>query len=308
MKKSIVVFGANGFIGNNLARYVVDNGLLKKYKFLFVGNKSIQNRIDGLNYELLDLTNTVSLTNLLLSFKPNYIINLAGVIDNVSLDNCIKVNAELPRKIIEIVLQHNLVIDNILLIGSAAEYGENINFPISESEELQPLNYYGLSKVIQTEYFKFYSKRLNINVARTFNVIGPFISNKLAIGVFIDKINKCNNGGVIHTGSLLSKRDYLDVNDVISAFFSVLFKGKSGEIYNVCSGKGISMSDILDNLIKASGKNIQVVIDDKLFKQVNVSVSYGDNIKLKTHTEWEAKIDLKESCRSFFKSQNDFTK
>ncbi|GGF08133.1 NAD-dependent epimerase/dehydratase family protein [Flavobacterium limi] len=300
MKKSIVVFGANGFIGSNLARYVVDNNLLDEYEFLFVGNKTIHYKIEGLNYELLDLTNSFALTDFLLKIKPNYIINLAGVIDNVSLDNCLSINAELPRKIFEIVLLHDLVIDNILLVGSAAEYGENKNFPISESEKLHPLSYYGLSKTIQTEYFKFYSQRLNINVVRTFNVIGPFISNKLAIGAFIDKINKCNDKGIIHTGSLSSKRDYLDVNDVIAAFLSVLFKGKSGEVYNVCSGKGISMSDILNSLIKASGKSIQVVVDDKLFKQVNVPVSYGDNTKLKKHTGWEAKIDIENSCKNLF--------
>lgn len=300
MKKSIVVFGANGFIGSNLAKYVIDNNLLDEYSFLFVGNKTIVNKLDRLKYELLDLTNVDLLTDFLLRVKPNYIINLAGVIDNLSLDNCLQVNAELPRKIIEIVLQHNLVLDNILLIGSAAEYGENVNFPISESEELQPLNNYGLSKVIQTEYFKFYSQRVNINIARTFNVIGPFISNKLAIGAFIDKISKCNNEGTIHTGSLSSKRDYLHVNDVIAAFFCILFNGKSGQIYNVCSGKGISMNDILDSLIKASGKNIKVVVDDTLFRPVNVPVSYGDNSKLKVQTGWNSTIDLEESYVSFF--------
>lgn len=301
MKKSIVVFGANGFIGSNLTRYIVNNNLLNKYSFLFVVNKNINNRIEGLNYKSLDLTDNALLTDFLLTTKPNYIINLAGIIDSNNLSNCLNINAELPRKIIEIIIRHKLVIDNLLLIGSAAEYGENTNLPIAESEELVPLNYYGLSKVIQTEYFKFYSKRLNINIARTFNVIGPFISNSLAIGAFIDKINKSEKGGTIYTGSLSSKRDYLHVNDVINAFFSILFNGKSGEIYNVCSGKGISMSDILDSLIKASGKNINVISDDSLYKQVNVPVSFGNHFKLKVHTGWEPKIDLEESYGEFFK-------
>ena len=61
------------------------------------------------------------------------------------------------------------------------------------------------------------------------------------------------------------------------------------------------MNDILDSLIIASGKNIKVVSDDSLFKKVNVPVSFGNHIKLKTHTGWEPKIDLEESYGEFFK-------
>jgi GDP-4-dehydro-6-deoxy-D-mannose reductase len=300
MKKKIIVFGSTGFIGRNLLNYVAQTKMNEKYSFIFVSRTPGVKEDKEFVHKYFDVTDFSKLSQFLIESKPDYIINLAGVISGVDLDTCLKVNAEFPRKILENIIIHNLKVENVLLIGSAAEYGENSNFPISEAELLQPLNPYGLSKVIQFEYFKFYSKRCNVNLARTFNVIGPYMSNKLAIGSFIEKINNCQNKGQINTGSLSSKRDYLHVYDVVSAFFDILFKGESGEVYNICSGEAISMNNILDSLIHASGKNIKVKVDESLFNSINVSINYGDNSKLKKLSGWDFKMDLKESCKELF--------
>lgn len=295
MKKKILVLGGNGFIGRNLAGYALANGLLNEYSFVFVGRNSIHDSIDGITYKLADLADFEVLKELLLSLKPDYIINLAGIIDAADLDLCIRLNAELPRKLIEIILENGLPVENILLVGSAAEYGDNVAVPLVETAELRPLNSYGLSKVIQTEFFKFYASRIRLNMARTFNIVGPYISNRLSIGSFIEKINGCNEGDTIYTGNLSSSRDYLHVDDVIDAFLKILFNGRSGEIYNVCSGNPISMEEILDSLIMASGKTIHVEIKEDLVRKGDVPVSFGNHQKLTDHTGWSQRIAIKDT-------------
>lgn len=294
MKKSIAVFGSTGFIARNMIDYVLQTKMFENYSFIFVSRVPAYKTYEELNFEYFDIMNFTKLSEFLIEKKPEYIINLVGVFGEADLDTCLNVNADLSRKILENIITYNLKVENVLLIGSAAEYGNNINYPISEKELLYPENNYGLSKVIQFEYVKFYSRFCNVSLARTFNVAGPFISNKLAVGSFIEKINNCENGGVIKTGSLLSKRDYLHVRDVISAFFEILFKGKTGEVYNVCSGEAISMKSILDSLIKCSGKKINVIVDESFSKSSDVSISLGDNTKLRGLSGWNRKMNLKD--------------
>jgi GDP-4-dehydro-6-deoxy-D-mannose reductase len=303
MIKKIVVFGANGFIGENFSEYIFDKKLINNFKFILVANKSTNSKKEGIEYELCDLTNYKSLTELLVLINPNFIINLAGVTGNFELDLCLQVNAEVPRKIMEIIIKNNLKVEKMLLIGSAAEYGANTNFPLSEKEELSSLNNYGLSKIIQTQYFNYFKDKINMNIARTFNVIGPHISNKLAIGSFIEKIKNCEDGGTIYTGDLSAQRDYLHIEDVLDAFMKILIEGKKGEIYNVCSGKCMSMREILDNLIEASEKSINVIEQEISSIPSNVSKSRGNNAKLISHVDWNQKIVLNETYDAFFKTK-----
>ena len=294
-----MILGSNGFIGKNLVRYILTNDLMNEFSFILVGRKQTEEKIDGITYRFADLTNYNLLESLLVSTAPNYIINLAGIIDS-DLDACIQLNAELPRKILEIIISNKLSIDKVLLIGSAAEYGGNSSVPLTEPDDLRPLSPYGLSKLIQTEYFRYYAPKIKVNLARTFNIIGPFISNKLSIGSFIEKINQCGDYDFIYTGNLSSKRDYLYVDDVISAFLSILISGRPGEIYNVCSGEAISMHHIVSSLIRVSGKTIEVKIDPGLVREIDIPISYGNNQKIIDHTGWSPKIRTEEMYSKLF--------
>lgn len=291
-KQKILVLGAGGYLGSQLMEYSAKKELSSAYTFFWCFRKQVTQ--DSENSFSFDVKNQDILISTLNNVKPDYIINLVGLTHGADYTSFYELNAEFSRQLFEAVLSANILVKNILLIGSAAEYGNNISIPLKETDRLMPCGLYGLSKVLQTNYFKYYTANTTINatLARTFNLIGSDMPKNLSIGAFVDKINKCKNDDSIEVGNLLAKRDYLYIEDALHAFMTLLINGKSGEVYNVCSGKAVTMQEILDGLIVASGKKIKIVIDETLFRPNDILISVGSNQKIKTQLQWAPKTDL----------------
>ena len=147
-------------------------------------------------------------------------------------------------------------------------------------------------------YFRAY--KLAINIARTFNIIGPGISKSLAIGSFFNQVQNLQEGDSLTVGNIKTKRDYLDIMDVIDAYWKILTSGQLGEIYNVCSGKSISMEDILNLMIQYAQKEIGIAIDESLIRKNDVMDNYGDNSKLINQLGWSNQISLEDSIKTLF--------
>ena len=173
-------------------------------------------------------------------------------------------------------------IRRILLIGSAAEYGMPSQNPVSETSELKPNTFYGLSKVIQTEVAMFYSnyKSVPVIVARTFNLFGLGLPRHLAVGNWEHSIKKAKNGDLISVGNLKAQRDYINIEDAVNDYLIILFFGDIGQIYNVCSGKPVEMKLILERLLEISKKSLSPVEDKSRMKKCDTPLIFGDRTKL----------------------------
>lgn len=288
----ILVLGINGFTGKHFQDFIVKNKLLKDASFVGV-DKAIEKRI-GIYYKKIDLSCHKDLENLILDVAPDYIINFAGIFNSKSFSELENINAGISRNIFEVILRNRLAVKNTLLIGSAAEYGLNSNLPIAEEARLNPVSPYGVSKAIQTVYANYYYANFgaNVNIARTFNVIGRYLSPLLSISSFVEQIRKTRNGGKILVGNLNTKRDFLDIVDVVNAYWKILMNGKQGQVYNVCNGKSLYIKDILNFLIKRSGKKICIEVKKEYLRKNDILDSYGDNSKLKKDTGWKEKNDI----------------
>lgn len=291
----VLILGINGFSGSHFQRHIFQRGLSREYSFIGIDVKGKCH--PDIVFKKVDLLKHENLEALILDVHPDYIINLAGTFDCIDFDLMLKINANISRNICECVLRHRIPIKKILLIGSAAEYGRAERFPIMDTAPANPVNNYGLTKVIQTIYAEFYFNNfnLNVNVARTFNVIGKNISRALSIGAFIDQIKNAKDGDNIYVGNIDNKRDFLDIDDVIEAYWEILLKGRSGEIYNVCSGVSYSIKDLLNHLIEGAGKRLNIVVRKEYIKRADIMDCYGDNSKLMRDTNWKQKADIWES-------------
>ncbi len=288
MKSKILIFGISGFTGKHLVRYLVRNNLLNDY---YVKGYDINESPENYPVEtqILDLTLKNELEEIIISEKPDYIINLACSTNNNDFESLIKINVNLPKNIIDIIISKKIILKKLLLIGSAAEYGSNINLPLTEESELCPVNLYGLSKVYQSKLAEYYFRlhSININVARTFNIFSDDLPANLSIGSFIKQINDLEDGGTLNVGNLNSKRDFLQIENIIDAYWKILITGKNGQVYNVCSGKSILIKDILDWLISKSGKKININCETSRYKEFDIIDSYGDNKKLLNQLSWK---------------------
>jgi GDP-4-dehydro-6-deoxy-D-mannose reductase len=81
-------------------------------------------------------------------------------------------------------------------------------------------------------------------------------------------------------------RDFLHVEDVVSAYISLVSRGQPGEVYNVCSGVGVRVGDVAQEVLAAAGVRAPFEADPSAQTDVDVPVLIGSNAKLRAATGW----------------------
>ncbi|MDE2027111.1 MAG: NAD(P)-dependent oxidoreductase [Candidatus Omnitrophica bacterium] len=304
MKSKIMIWGINGFTGWHFQRYIQRKRLTDKYAFVGV-DQSIRKIMD-IDYVRADLCQDGQCEKLIKRHEPDYVINLAGLLRAEAMEDMIRVNVQVSRTLLDVVLRQHMPVKKILLIGSAAEYGFPPCLPVPEDTPPNPVNPYGLSKVIQSQFAHYYFKNhaVPVVIARTFNVIGRHISPFLSVGSFLNQIRNVKNGGAIHVGNLETRRDFIDIADVVEGYWKLLFRGRNGGTYNLCRGESVLIKDILQGMIERSRKNIKIVVRSENLKQGDVLDIYGDNTKIKQDTGWRPRIDMNEALDRLFSNDH----
>lgn len=275
----VLITGSNGFTGRHLVRYLQQNSDLDLY--------CVARSKKQVNDYICDLTDYDLVNNLIQEIQPEQIYHLAGSFTNdYQIDYA---NNVLSSKNILNSLVENKLYCRVLLIGSAAEYGfikEEEN-PVQENHSLNPVSIYGLTKVFQTHLMKFYHQvhELDIVMARTFNLLGNQISDRLFIGRIYQQIEQYKKGEIekITLGSLDAKRDYIDVHEAIKYYETVMNDGKKGEIYNVGSGFSVKLSDLLKKILLDNDLTMDIIEIKSIsfVNKVNINDIFADLSKVK---------------------------
>lgn len=301
MEKRILVLGSEGFIGKKFIEF--QKALDFPHKNLFmVDIREIKKQ----NYYKCNASNYENLNSIIQKIVPDEIYNFSGSFSNVFEIDYTN-NVMVSKNIFDSLIQNKQTSCKVLINGSAAEYGfiKETSAPVKEVSSLNPVSFYGLSKVYQTFLAKTYFLRDNVNVfvTRPFNIIGYGISDKLFIGRLISEIEQnITNRKKINLGNLESERDYLDIDDLLKAYNLIMEKGTPGEVYNIGSGKSIKMLDLLRIFLEVFNIDFKDVELNKDFvRRFDVPKIVGDISKLK-ELNWHPAISLKESV-SKIKSQ-----
>lgn len=192
----------------------------------------------------------------------------------------------------------------IMVPGSAEAYGrvDPKDLPITELQPLRPRNPYGLSKASQEMIAQYYQEAfgMNIYLTRSFNYTGPgqpagFVCSDFANQ--IAEIERGMKGPVISVGNLKAKRDFLDIRDVVRAYRAIVEEGRPGVVYNVCSGRSVSIEEVLETLVRMSHSKISVSADPARLRPVDVPDFVGDNSRLVRETSWRQRIAFADSLR-----------
>lgn len=284
----ILITGAAGFTATHLSKLLAgQSDPASPPNELFFTSLRTNKPEYCTHYIPCDLTQFESVNSLLSSIRPDQIYHLAGSFTNdYALDYAANVLS--TKNILEALLRSKTDV-KVLLIGSAAEYGavEEAENPITEGHLLKPISIYGLTKVYQTHLMNYYCRvhNLNIVMARTFNIFGKGMSNRLFVGRIYEQIEKYNRQEIskITVGNLKNRRDYLNVEDTVKHYRAIVAWGSPGEIYNVGSGKSIRIDDLLAKLLDEAGLAHDVIEEQiyKANKQIEVTDIYADMSKTK---------------------------
>ena len=98
-------------------------------------------------------------------------------------------------------------------------------------------------------------------------------------------------------GDISVVRDFVDVRDVVSAYYLIFQKGKRGEVYNVCTGRGIRLEEIIKKMAALLGVKVRVRMGEKLMRPTDNSVIIGSNEKLKKEADWQIRYSMEESLQ-----------
>ena len=187
----------------------------------------------------------------------------------------------------------------IQLACSSEEYGMvyEDEVPIKETNQLRPLSPYGVSKVAQDLLGYQYHDSYGLFVVRTraFNHTGPrrgdvFVSSNFAKQIAL--IEKGLKEPVIDVGNLEARRDFTDVRDIVKGYWLALEKGEPGEVYNLGTGKDITIRGMLDKLLALTDLEIEVRKDRERMRPSDVMVLRADITKFTERTGWEPTIPL----------------
>lgn len=294
----VLITGASGFSG----RWLIAHLRATKQVQLAGLTRAADPPLDLDDRVECDLCDRQALAEAVARVQPEFVFHLAGrnsfsapeVIEAVNVsafENLLAALAAIrPREPIR-----------MLTIGSAAELGRlgAARLPVTEDAACQPDSDYGRSKwrVTQRVLSGDVPRGIEAIVARTFNLAGPGLDRRLALGSFAEQLAAIAPGasGEIRCGRLDTRRDYLDVRDAVAAYSLLIERGRPGAVYNVCSGRSHALSDLLDAMVQAAGVQAVIRADRSDGRVGDLADVYGSCARLEAATGWRPTVPLAAS-------------
>ena len=304
---NILITGINGFVAGHLAERLARNPAYTIWGIARSHALTLPALVGRVNLVSLDLRDDVRLRQVLADGKPDAILHLAaqasvaksfGDALNTMHDNILPSVA---------LMQYSaeLKLDPLIVFAGSNEIFGTVStdhMPIGESEPLQPVTPYGVSKAaVDMAANQFHvSHKLRTIRLRLFSHIGPRQSDAYAVSAFAAQIAKIEAGmqePILKVGNLSARRDITDVRDVAAAYEALLTRGVAGAAYNVGSGRSYEIRALLDQLVALSSVPITVEVDPARLRPVDVPDVVCDNRALTTATGWQPTTPLSTTLR-----------
>ena len=299
----VLITGVTGFVGSHLAEYILkDHPDVEVY-----GTRRWRSPLDNIEHireEITlvesDLRDPKNCYDALDEVRPDKIFHLAAqsYVPSSWRAPSETITTNIVGNVNILEAMRELKLDCPIQIAcSSEEYGVVApeECPIKESNPLRPLSPYGVSKVGQDllgyQYFKSYG--MHTVRTRGFNHTGPrrgkvFVCSNFALQIV--EVEKGLRPPVIHVGDLTTIRDFTDVRDMVRGYWLSLKHCEPGEVYNITSGNGLVIGDILDMLLGLSDVEITTENDPERMRPSDVPRLIGDYSKFKAISGWEPTI------------------
>jgi GDP-4-dehydro-6-deoxy-D-mannose reductase len=310
-----LITGFSGFVGRHFVEYLENTEKNCLIKGLDIHNPDFrfdQYKNVKISFEKIDLLFKDQVEYIIHEFQPNYILHLASF-SSVAFSwkepvQSFQNNTNIFLNLLDAVRKLNID-TRILSVGSSEEYGDvnDEDLPLKEDHKLNPISPYAVSRVSQELLSRVYVKGYNLDIVltRSFNHIGPFQKDIFVLPSFVKQLVQLEKGGMVNnkliTGDISIVRDFTDVRDVVCAYYLLLNKGDKGEIYNVCSGRGWALKEIIDVICRILGIEVSIDANPDLFRPDDNRIIIGSNKKLRDKTNWEMKHSLEQSLTSMIR-------
>jgi GDP-4-dehydro-6-deoxy-D-mannose reductase len=301
-----LVTGCHGFVGAHLVRHIARED--PEAVIIAVDRRPVMlpEVAESHGVDLLDLEAFAAIVE---RHEPHHLVHLASLSsvgaswhDPVaSFTN----NTNIFLNVLECVRRRSER-TRVLSVGSSEEYGvvSPRDLPLTENSPLRPASPYAVARVAQEHLGDVYVRGFGLDVVatRSFNHVGPGQSDQFVISALGKQFAELASGRRRHleVGATSVVRDFLDVRDVVRAYHSLLARGARGEVYNVCSGRGVSIAAIIERFQAITGLSPEVVTDPARVRPVENALVVGSNEKIEEAVGWRPTIPLEQSLRDVF--------
>jgi len=278
----IWITGASGFVGRRLLPRLED-----------AGHEVITTDLE------LDVSLADAVSSAVRRIQPAAVVHLAAESSVArSLANpaaCFRVNLLGSRNLLRALAQHAPGA-RLLLVGSADQYGPRApgTPPLRESDPLRPVSPYARSKAAAEQLGNLaFERGLDVVRVRPFNHIGAGQTDVFVASSFARQLVEIEAGlrePAMRVGNLESIRDFLDVDDVADAYLRLLDPAVPADIYNITSGRSLSIKHVLERLLEHTDVRPQIALDPERMRPTDVQI--GDGSRLRAATGWVPRTEL----------------
>lgn len=296
-KETVLITGANGFIGASMGRLFSEKG------FHVIGWDLSPSDKGLFQVESVDLSSQSCIEEALIKVNPDKIVHCAGSADvgKSVLDPYwdYQGNVSLTHNLLFAV--HHLKLDNvqIVFLSSAAVYGNPESLPITESSPLNPLSPYALHKVMCEDLCHYFARNfsMDIRIARIFSAYGKGLRKQ----IFWDMYQKLKDTGRLDMfGSGNESRDYINVEDVLQALYLITTAPSDGEIiYNVANGEEVTIREATEQFAQCAGIDMDQIHFNGVVREGDPLNWRADITRLKG-LGYQKRITIQEGLKQYY--------
>jgi GDP-4-dehydro-6-deoxy-D-mannose reductase len=211
----------------------------------------------------------------------------------------LRVNAEGTLNVLEACRAAG--VSRVLAVASADVYGvvSEDELPLDELSPIRPTSPYAASKMAADALAQqsYLGHGLGVIRVRPFNHLGPGQAEQFVAPALAARIARAerDDADFITVGNLTARRDFTDVRDIVRAYRRLVEDGVPGDVYNVCSGRDLSIQYLADHLVSLARRPIELRPDPDLMRPADLPVLRGDAGKLTAATGWSPEIPIEQT-------------
>ena len=270
--EKVLIVGIDSFTGKHLYNELNDCG------YQVYGTARLETK-DGRWYQC-DILDKARIKEIIDIVKPDYIVHLVAIsfVQHINKADIYNINIVGVVNLLEAVHELGLPLKKIVLPSSATVYEPTINVPIDESVGLIGLSDYAVSKISMEMVAKLWFERLPIIVTRPFNYTGVGQAKSFIVPKIVDHFKRGEK--TIELGNIDVYRDISDVADVVYSYRRLLESPEAGVAVNICSGRCVSIRQIISDMEALAGYSINVVTNPDFVRKNDIERIVGCNKKL----------------------------
>ena len=306
----ILVTGAGGFVGRHLSRELLQAG----HSVIMAG--LVEEQIPELgSVRPLDITDLSQCRKIMTDVSPDGVVHLAGIAHTANSANSpslmFDVNvtgaANISRSMASLPALATGRPRALLFVSSAFVYGGDLQEGLlvcDEGTKTIPRTKYGEAKLAAEYAVNFFAhKDFSVYIARPFNHIGPGQDPSFVVPGFVSRIKTTQNGGIMETGDLAAMRDFTDVRDIVKGYRLILEKMPVEKLFVFGRGESLSIQNVLDILLKLSGKNLTTKVNPSLLRGKDPEILANPALAQKI-LNWRPETNLEKTLQDVWDQPN----